>query len=210
MAKTIVKQVANAKLFDDGTILIENVRCSYPHLDKPYAKAGKDGKMPEPAYSCTGLMPKDTHKEAMLLIRDEIRRILAENKLKDIAADRKFLRDGDLTAKPTDAGMWIVAAREKTPPILRDENNRNVEQVNAGRKFYGGCWISVLIRPWFQSNEWGKRVNANLLAVQFRKDGEAFGEGRITEDDVDDVFGGVADDKSGFDADTTGDDDDAL
>lgn len=201
MAKTIQKEVPNAKLFDDGTILIENVRASYPHLDKPYAKAGKDGKMPEPAYSLTSLMPKATHKEAMLLIRDEVRRILAENKLKDIAADRKFIRDGDLTAKDTDAGMWLVAAREKTAPILRDENNRNVEQINALRKFYGGCFVSTLIRPWFQSNEWGKRINANLLAVQFRKDGEAFGEGRITDEDVDDVFGGVSDESSGFDAD---------
>lgn len=201
MAKTIQKEVANAKLFDDGTILLENVRFSYPHLDKPYAKAGKDGKMPEPAYSLTSLMPKATHKEAMLLVRDEVRRILAENKLKDIAADRKFIRDGDLTAKDTDAGMWIVAAREKTAPILRDENNRNVEQINAARKFYGGCYGNTLIRPWFQSNEWGKRVNANLLAVQFRKDGEAFGEGRITDDDVDGVFGGVSDESSGFDAD---------
>ncbi len=201
MAKTIQKEVANAKLFDDGTILIENVRCSYPHLDKPYAKADKNGKMPEPAFSMTSLMPKATHKEAMLLIRDEVRRILAENKLKDIAADRKFIRDGDLTAKDTDAGHWIVAAREKTAPILRDENNRNVEQINALRKFYPGCFVSTLIRPWFQSNEWGKRINANLLAVQFRKDGEAFGEGRITDEDVDDVFGGVADDASGFDAD---------
>lgn len=201
MAKTIQKEVTNAKLFDDGTILIENVRCSYPHLDKPYAKADKTGKMPEPAFSMTSLMPKATHKEAMLLIRDEVRRILAENKLKDIAADRKFIRDGDLTAKDTDAGHWIVAAREKTAPILRDENNRNVEQINALRKFYPGCFVSTLIRPWFQSNEWGKRINANLLAVQFRKDGEAFGEGRITDEDVDDVFGGVADDASGFDAD---------
>ena len=37
--------------------------------------------------------------------------------------------------------------------------------------------------------------------------GEAFGEGRVTEDDADDVFSGVEDDESGFDGE---DDDDEL
>lgn len=196
--KKATKEVKNATLFDDGSILIKNVRCSYPHLDKPYAKPDKDGKMGDPAYSMTGLMDKKTHVEAKNLIRDAINALMAENKVKDIAADRKFLRDGDLTGKDSNEGMWIVAAREKTPPILRDEDNRSVERADAARKFYGGCYVNMLIRPWWQSNSWGKRVNSNLLAVQFVKDGEPFGEGRITEDDVDDVFGGVADDESGF------------
>lgn len=202
MAKKIVKEVKNAKLFDDGSILVTNVRLSYPHLDKPYAKPDKDGKMGEPAFSATGLMPKKTHVEAKNLIRDQMNALMAENKVKDIGAERKFLRDGDLTGKPENEGMWIVAAREKTPPILRDENNRGVERVDAARKFYAGCYVNILLRPWWQSNSWGKRVNANLLAVQFFKDGEPIGTGRITDDDVDDVFGGVADDESGFDEDS--------
>jgi hypothetical protein len=205
MAKTrkkIVKEVKNGALYDDGTILIRNVRFSYPHLDKPYAGKKPDGTpMGEPAYSLTGLAPKATHKDVMLLCRDEVRRLLTENKLKDIGADKKFIRDGDLSGKETDAGNWTISAREKTPPILRDEDNRNVERADAGRKFYGGCYGDMLIRPWFQSNQWGKRVNANLLAVKFGKDGEPFGEGRITEDDVDEVFGGVADDDDGYDDD---------
>lgn len=212
MAKTrkkVVKEVKNGALYDDGTILIRNVRFSYPHLDKPYAGKKPDGTpMGEPAYSLTGLAPKATHKEVMLLCRDEVRRLLAENKLKDIGADKKFIRDGDLSGRETDAGNWTISAREKTAPILRDENNRNVERVDAGRKFYGGCYGDMLIRPWFQSNQWGKRVNANLLAVKFVKDGEPFGEGRITEDDVDEVFGGVADDDDGYEDDE--DEDEAL
>lgn len=199
--KKISKEVKNARLYDDGTILVMNVRLSYPHLDKPYAGPSSDGGKAEPAYSCTGLMDKRTHKEAMQLIRDAGRELMLANKIKDIAADRKFLRDGDLSGKETDEGMWKVVAREKNPPILRDEDNRTVERVDAGRKFYGGCYGNVLIRPWLQNNQWGKRLNANLLAVQFTKDGEPFGEGRISDDDVDEVFGGVADDDSGYEDD---------
>lgn len=193
--KKVVKESKNFTQYDDGTIVIRNVRASYPHVDKPYK--GKD-QTGEPSYSITGLMPKATHGDAKDALRDMIRTMLAEKKLKDISADRKFLRDGDMTAKETDAGNWIVATRESKPPILRDEKNQTVQAVDAGRKFYGGCYVDILLRPWFQDNSYGKRVNANLLAVQFKRDGEAFGEGRITEDDADDVFDGVADDDSGF------------
>lgn len=202
--KKIVKQSPNFTQYDDGTIVIRNVRASYPHVDKPYKGKDQSG---EASYSITGLMDKTTHTDAKNALRDMIRELLAEKKLKDIAADRKFLRDGDMTAKETDAGNWIVATRESKPPILRDEKNATVQAVDAGRKFYGGCYVDILLRPWFQDNSYGKRVNANLLAVQFKKDGEPFGEGRITEDDADDVFEGVGDDESGFSA---GGDDDEL
>lgn len=198
--KRVVKEVKNAKLYDDGTIVVQNVRLSYPHLDKPHSgPAGDDGKSAgTPAYSCTGLMDKKTHKEAMLLVRDAIRALMTENKVKDLPAEKKCLRDGDLSGKDTDEGMWKIAARESKPPKLRDEDNNTVERVDAAEKFYGGCYGSMLIRLWFQNNKYGKRVNANLLAVQFVKDGEAFGEGRITDDDVDDAFEGVGDDDSGY------------
>lgn len=200
--KKVVKEVKNAKLYDDGTIVVQNVRLSYPHLDKPYAgPADENGKTAEPAYSCTGLMDKNTHKEAFLLVRQGIRDLLAENKIKDLPAERKCLRDGDLSGKETDEGMWKIVAREKNPPKLRDEDNNTVERVDAAAKFYGGCYGSMLVRLWFQNNKWGKRVNANLLAVQFVKDGPAFGEGRITDDDVDDAFDGVSDDDDGYEDD---------
>jgi hypothetical protein len=200
--KKAVKTVKYATLYDDGTIKIENVRASYPHLDKPYAGRQREGEKGNPAYSLTGLMDKKTHKEAKDLIRDEMNRLMQENKVNDISADRKFLRDGDQSGKAENANMWTVSVREQNPPILRDENNRNVDRADAARKFYGGCYVDVLIRPWFQNNAYGKRVNSNLLAVKFRADGEPFGEGRITEDDVDDVFGSAeGDDASGYDND---------
>ncbi len=197
--KKVVKQTENAVLYDDGTILVKNVRLSYPHLDKPYAGKGKD--QGEPKFGVVGLAPKATHKDVMLMCRDEIRRLLAENKIKDIAADKKFIRDGDLTGKEENEGQWIISAREKNAPILRDQRNKTVQAVDASRIFYGGCYGNILIRPWWQSNDFGKRVNANLLAVQFARDGEPFGEGRISEDDADEVFGEVDDDESGFDED---------
>ena len=42
--RKIVKQVEGATLYDDGLIRLKNVRCSYPHLDRPYAGGNKGGK----------------------------------------------------------------------------------------------------------------------------------------------------------------------
>jgi hypothetical protein len=193
--KKVVKSVKYATLYADGTIKIEGVRASYPHLDKPYSgRARAGGDQGTPAYSITGLLDKTTHKDAKNLIRDFMNDMMKEHKVKDIAADKKFLRDGDLSGKTENEGMFTVSAREQNPPILRDEKNRSVERADAARKFYGGCYVDILIRPWWQDNAYGKRINANLLAVKFVKDGDAFGEGRITDDDVDDVFGSADDD----------------
>jgi hypothetical protein len=54
------------------------------------------------------------------------------------------------------------------------------------------------VRLWIQNNRYGKRCNANLIGVQFVADDEAFGEGRINKDVVDDSFGPIPDSESGY------------
>lgn len=68
---------------------------------------------------------------------------------------------------------------------------------------YGGCWAHILIRPWYQDGKkvgagYGKRVNAGLVGVQFIRDDEPFGEGRIDDTDAwgnEDEGGGPAGDR---------------
>lgn len=197
MAREIRTKVSNAVLYADGLIRIDNVRLSYPHLDAPWAteKDIKDGK--KPAYGATGLMPKDTHKAAQELISKRIKEIMSDNKLEKLAADRKFIKDGDLAEKEETEGMFTVSARETNPPKLRDRKGNVVTPEKAREMFYGGCYVNMLIRPWFQNHkDHGKRVNAGLVAVQFFKDGEPFGEGRISDDDVDESFESFDDDSS--------------
>ena len=69
---------------------------------------------------------------------------------------------------------------------------------------YGGVIVNVLIRPWAQDNKFGKRINANLVAVQFVRDGERFGQARP---DINEHFG----DEEGGDGDSGfGDGDDGF
>jgi hypothetical protein len=186
-----VRKVANAALLKKGDqylIRVSNVRLSYPHLDKPYKKEDDKGVA---KYGVVGLLPKDTHAAARKLIDEEIARVLKENKVKALAADKKFLRDGDESDKEEHEGHWTLSAREERRPILKemiDGELTLVEPEDAKETFYGGCWGSLLIRPWFQNNKYGKRVNAGLVAVTKKGDDDSFGEGRIDEETVDEAF----------------------
>lgn len=205
--REIAKQVKNAVLYTDGTIRLDNVRLSYPHIGRPFVGRGDDGKPAKPRFGTVALLNKQTHKEAKDLVKEVIQGILTEkNKGKPIAADKWFLRDGDQSGKEEHAGSWTVSAGEgeDRPPRALDERRKILSPEEAVRKFYGGCYGNVLIRPWWQDNNFGKRVNAGLLAVQFAKDGESFGEGRIADEDVVDSFDGVGDDESGFAEDEDG------
>jgi hypothetical protein len=186
---TVVRKVANAALLSNGLIRVSNVRLSYPHLDRPYKKEGDQGTA---KYGVVGLLPKDTHKAAKKLIDEVIADVMKDNKVKALAADKKFLRDGDESDKDEHEGHWTLSAREERRPILKefdaDGNLTLVEPEDAKETFYGGCWGSLLIRPWFQNNKFGKRVNAGLTAVTKKADDESFGEGRISEDEVDEAF----------------------
>lgn len=190
-------QVGFCVLYTDGTIRIDWVRFSYPHLKKPYK--GDDDKG-EAKYGIVGLMPKKTHKEAHGLIADRIDDLMRENKVKALGDDKKFLRDGDKSDKEENEKMWLVSAREVRRPPLRNRDNSVVEPEDADEVFQGGYWGSILIRPWYQNNKFGKRVNAGLSSVQFLQKDETFGEGRLSEDDLDDTFEDHGDSDDGDDS----------
>lgn len=185
MAREVKKRVKNAILYADGTIKLMGVRFSYPHLDKPYKGDNDSG---EAKFGVVGMMPKKTHKEAKQLVQDRIDELLKENKVKKLPADKLFLRDGDDSSREEYEDHWTVSARETRRPPLRDRRNEVVEPEDAKDVFQPGFWGDILIRPWYQNNKFGKRVNAGLSSVQFVRKDETFGEGRISDEDLDDTF----------------------
>lgn len=187
MAKgpAIIRKLKNGSevigaLYEGGIIKILNVRASYPHLDKPYA--GDDGG--EPKFSIVGLADKGTHqsvKEACVEVIEDLKKA---NKNAKVAKDKLFIKNGDDSDKEEYEGMWTISARETKRPKVRDGNGDLLEVDEIADTIYAGCYVDIIIRPWFQDNSYGKRVNANLLSVKFRADGEQFGEGRIDDDDL--------------------------
>lgn len=208
----VVEEVPNAVRYSDGTIMLKNVRASYPHVLKAQPTKDKDGNITGYSYSIKALLPKETHEEAKKLLVREINKLLKEsNKGEKLPADKKFLRDGDPkdeddVGKPEEAGCWTVSARESKRPIVIDSRKdpktgrpRRLDPTDDrdNERIYGGCYVNVMIRPWFQNNTNGKRVNAGLSVVQFKKDGEPFGTGRISDDTVDSRFASEVEDEDG-------------
>jgi hypothetical protein len=101
-------------------------------------------------------------------------------------------------------GNFFVSARNKARPIVVDRDRSPLTQAD-GRP-YSGCYLNVSIDVWAQDNGYGKRINAKLLAVQFVKDGEAFGGGAVGSADQFDDLGDDEDGAPGAAA-TVGDDD---
>jgi hypothetical protein len=185
----IVKQGKNYEVYSDGTIMLFNVRASYPHPFYPYATDDDKAQGKTGAYSCVGLMPKESHGEAKDACVAAINDLLRKNKLDMMPAEKKFIRNGDDLGKVETKGMFQVSAREQRRPLVLLANGDVADKDEHRDLFYGGCWVNMLIRPWFQSHQkYGKRVNAGLSALQFVRDDEAFGEGRVSAEEVQSRF----------------------
>lgn len=183
----VVKKVPNAVLYEGGVIKVLNVRASYPHLAEAYKGEDSD----KASFSITGLMPHGSHKEAALLIKEAIEKLAKDNKA-TVAKDKRCLRNGDDGDKAEAMGHYTISARESKRPKVRGLDNEELAKDEIEETIYGGCYVDILVRLWYQDNKYGKRINANLLAVRFRADGEAFGEGRIDDSeawDDDDAYG---------------------
>ena len=155
-----------------SNIMIKNARLSSPSLYKKSVFEGKEGK-----YEATFLFPK-TDKDTYEAVMAEIEACKAENKVK-VGAAKLFIKDGDeiFDEKGYDGyqGMWAVkASNNKRPTVIDGQKSPILEEDDV---IYAGCYVNALISPWAQNNSFGKRINANLLGVQFSKDGETFSDG---------------------------------
>jgi hypothetical protein len=88
-----------------------------------------------------------------------------------------------------------TSMNEDRPPIMVRpdgtvcDNANTMERAALARKLYGGCYVNAAVSPWVQDNQFGRAVRCNLIAVQFAKDGDSFGD---AAPDVTGMFGAVA------------------
>jgi hypothetical protein len=160
-------------------IYLNNVRLSFPKI---FNKATFEGK--ETKFEATLLIPKsDTATKAVL--DEAIKSLLAEAKMK-VGADKICLKDGDDSDYDGYEGNWsLKASNSKRPTLVNKDKTPIVEEDNI---LYAGCYVNAIIDLWAQNNGYGKRVNANLLGIQFVKDGDSFEGSKVAdEDDFDDL-----------------------
>jgi hypothetical protein len=187
-------------------IKLKSVRLSFPRLWVP--KAFQEGQPPR--FEATFLLDPSNAAHAALIkrVNSEAMRIAKLKWPNGIPKGVKpcyGLADKDPVKSEYDgyAGMWYIASNNKTRPTV--VGRRREPLVEKDGKPYAGCYVNGSITLWAQDNSFGKRINANFRAVQFDRDGEAFGVKPVdAEDEFDELEDGEApfDDEGGFDDDT--------
>ena len=146
-------------------LTLERVRLSFPSL---FEKAKFNGV--ETKFGATFLIPK-ANKKMVKTIRDAITAKINESEL-NIPESMWCLRDGDEQERYSTMNVFTLKANTVRPPVTV---NRDLSQVRKeDGVIYAGCFVNAVIDFWIQNNNFGKRVNANLYAVQFNADGERF------------------------------------
>ena len=152
-------------------IILKNVRISFPSLFK---KATFNGE--ETGFEGTFLINKEDQADQVEIINAAIKDLIKTNlKGAKLQPDKICLRDGDLVDYDGYAEHFSIKASSKKRPLVIDRDKSPLVEED-GRP-YSGCYVNASIELWGQDNSWGKRINATLLAVQFFKDGEPFGDG---------------------------------
>ena len=192
-------------------VILTNVRGAFLELFEPKV-IGNDPKA-EPRCSGAFIMDPNTPEgqanmnkvvQAIQTVAAEKWGAKAAEVLEGIKAKGKMCLQPGSTRAEYDgfAGMVFVAANNKARPFVLDRDGKTPISAADG-KAYSGAFYNVSIDVWAQDNEWGKRVNAKLLAVQFCRDGEAFSGGAsYSQEDFSDLTGGQG--VGGGAADSTG------
>jgi hypothetical protein len=172
---------------------LRNVRLAFPALFEAKTVNGEG----DPAFSaCFLLDPADPQVKAIHTAIDQTATEKWGAKAPAMLvqarkADKVCLHDGDLKATYEGfPGMLFVSARNRVRPTVLDADKSPL--VAADGKPYAGCYVNAVLDLWAQDNNYGKRVNATLMGVQFARDGDSFtGGGAASEDDFDDVSAGA-------------------
>jgi hypothetical protein len=206
-------------------ISLKRARLAFPNIWEPKAQDSGKG---EP--TCNGkfiLDPKSQKVEvdkvvkAMQAVATERWGAKAGDVLKTLQARGDLcLHKGETKAEYDGfEGMVFVSAGNKAIPLIvakakyegkvvRLEQNgsgyigdKKIDGYKA-KTPYSGCYVNVQVDIWAQDNQYGKRINAKLIAIQFEDDGKAFSGGEGFDEgafEFDDGDGGGSGDGFGFD-----------
>jgi len=171
---------------------LNNVRISFPQLWEAYAPPPKPNEAPsKPAFQCHWILPPDHPdfvglKAAIGTVADNQWGANGQAVLKQLVeAHRVCLHNGN--TKTTGEGevldgykdMYYISARSYTRPTVIGHDRAPLTASDG--KPYSGCYVNGIFRIWPQFGQYGKRINAQLMGVQFFKDGESFGGGRAAD-----------------------------
>jgi hypothetical protein len=164
-----------------GHIIIKNARISFPNLFKEDRKGdqvfSRGAKL---------ILDKEENADAIAEIKAEINRIAKEfPKIGAVALkkeDKRCLRDSD---REEYGDAMVLSANNKGKILVLDKSRQETTDENL---IYSGCRVNAKVEIWGQDNDFGKRINSKLIAVQFAKDDKAFDGSHVSAEVAADGF----------------------
>lgn len=178
---------------DAQKVRLRGVRLSFPCLFKAESFEGGEAK-----YSAKFLIHKIKDKDAVkalkaaaeAAIKDKFPKGVKESALRNPGINEANTKEWD---GYDDDHVFITATSKRRPAVV----DRDLSPLSeADGKPYAGCYVNATVRAYAWEHKTGKGVSFDLMAVQFAKDGDAFGGGAPVnveeefeelEDDDDDV-----------------------
>lgn len=168
-----------------GQMRLENVRFTFVQSLFDAKQVNNQG---EAKFSCTGLLPRDHPQLAAISAAVQAVAIAKWGaKVTEVltalkAGDRLPLHDGDAKNQYQGyAGNYFINASNKMRPLVIGPARENLTAADG--KPYSGSYGNMIVQFWAQDNQYGKRINASLLGVQFIRDGERLAGGGVAAAD---------------------------
>lgn len=162
----------------DTQIKLGDVRLSFPSL---FRKAVFDKV--ETKYEAVVLMPKDSkqHKIVQAAIDKFVEQTFPNGAPKGLSIT--CFQDGDKKdIEGYDGMMSLKGTSNKRIPVFDKDRSPITEDDN---KIYAGCYVNAIFDFWYSSHpKGGKQILANLLGVQFKRDGDPFSDAKVASADA--------------------------
>jgi len=175
---------------ENTTLVLKNVRLSYPHLD---SKAEYKGE--ETGYEASFILDPEKHKgeiDKLKALSEQIaKNTLGKTLTKIEKAGKSTFKEGDDEKEET-SGMFVIKAADRSKPPMVIGGDKSVDTDPDWSKFYGGCYVNVKI-DLYGSKKHG-RICAGLKVIQFAGEGEPFGAPPMTPKSAAEGFEEVEDD----------------
>ena len=115
--------------------------------------------------------------------KEDADKILKAAKNKDYLC----LHDGDDKAQYEgfEGNVYISASSYKKPVVRNTDGTPLSEEQGV---LYAGCYVHAIVDVWAMDNKYGKKINAELKAVVYHSEGDAFcGSAPVSEDELEDL-----------------------
>lgn len=171
-------------------IMLKGVRVSFPHLFTPPVINGETGKC-----GAVLMLEPEKHDRMIKSIKQAIAAVQKDRfKGRKLPSDKLCLRNGEDKGRAEYDGYEVLSTNSRKAPIVVDTDGSSVVTSEEDNAIYAGCFVNAKVRLWGQDNQYGKRVNCELVSIQFARDGEPLDTSYVPVDEAMEGFDSVEED----------------